>query len=283
MQKVNNHYRFFIMFSKNIIALKYRNITYTLLGDYMLYPFILTTLAGFATLLGTIPIFVKFKNKNNLIAAACSFASGVMICISIIDLIPEAIKYLNITYNGIITIILTFIFIFIGIIISLFMESIIDKTNKENSLYKVGLLSMIAIILHNIPEGIVTFIVSNKNIVLGISICLAIAMHNIPEGISIAIPIYYSTKSKLKAILYTFISALSELLGAIITYLFLAKYINDTILGLIFSFTAGVMIAISFEKLLPTSKTYNNKLANIFIIIGFIFMIFSLLLNNLIS
>ena len=63
---------------------------------------------------------------------------------------------------------------------------------------------MIVIVLHNIPEGIVTFIVSNKNIMLGISMCIAIALHNIPEGISIAVPIYYSTKSKKKAIFYTF-------------------------------------------------------------------------------
>ena len=76
------------------------------------------------------------------------------------------------------------------------LDNYIDKYNKENSLYKVGLLSMIAIILHNIPEGIVTFIVSNSNIILGLSICIAIALHNIPEGISIAIPLYYSTKSK---------------------------------------------------------------------------------------
>lgn len=118
---------------------------------------------------------------------------------------------------------------------------------------------------------------------LGLSICIAIAMHNIPEGISIAIPIYYSTKSKFKAILYTLISALSELVGAIITYLFLGKFINDMFLGLLFSFIAGIMIQISFSKLLPTGNDYNNKMAKIFFVIGFIFMIISLLLNNLFS
>ena len=249
----------------------------------MLYPFILTTLAGLATLLGTIPIFVKIKDKNKIISAACAFASGVMICVSIIDLIPESLRYLRQDYAGLILILLSFISILIGIITSLFLEKIVDNVSDNNNLFKVGILSMIVIILHNIPEGIVTFIVSNKNIMLGVSICIAIALHNIPEGISIAVPIYYSTNSKLKAIFYTFISAISELLGAILTYLFLAKYINDFILGLILSFTAGIMMQISFNKLLPTGNSYNTKLAKIFFIIGFIFMLLSLLLNSLIS
>lgn len=116
---------------------------------------------------------------------------------------------------------------------------------------------------------------------LGISLCIAIALHNIPEGISIAVPIYYSTKSKFKAILYTLISSLSELAGAIITYLFLKKIINDMIIGYILSFTAGIMIQISFNKLLPTGSSYDKKNTRIFFIIGFIFMIVSLLLNSL--
>lgn len=262
---------------------KTKLITYILLGDNVLYPFILTTLAGFATLIGTLPIFVKIKDKNKIISASCAFASGVMICVSILDLVPESFRYLRNNYTGIILILLAFISIIIGIIVSFFLEKIVDMTNDNNNLFKVGILSMIVIILHNIPEGIVTFIVSNKNIMLGLSICIAIALHNIPEGISIAIPIYYSTKSKFKAIIYTFISAISELVGAIITYLFLAKYISDIILGLILSFTAGIMMQISINKLLPTGNNYNPKLAKIFFIIGFSFMMFSLLLNSLIS
>lgn len=245
----------------------------------MLYPFILTTLAGLSTMLGTIPIFIKIKNENKLIASACSFASGVMLSVSIFDLIPESLKYINSSFN----IIIVIIFITIGIIISFLIDKTVDTINNNNNLFKVGILSMIVIILHNIPEGIITFIVSNKNIFLGLSICISIAIHNIPEGISIAIPIYYSTKSKYKAILYTLLSSLSELFGAIITYLFLSKYINNYIIGIILSITAGIMIQISINKLFPTGNNYNKKQANIFFIIGFIFMIFSLLLNNLIS
>ena len=246
----------------------------------MFYSFLLTTIAGLSTLFGTIPIFLKIKNEDKLIASACAFASGVMLSISIFDLIPESLKYLKI--NNLFSSIMIVIFITIGIVFSFIIDKTVDRINSNN-LFKVGILSMIVIILHNIPEGIITFIVSNKNIVLGISICVSIAIHNIPEGISIAIPIYYSTKSKIKAIFYTFVSALSELFGAIITYLFLSKYINNTIIGIILDITAGIMIQISINKLLPTGNSYNKNKASIFFIIGFIFMIFNLLLNNLIS
>lgn len=247
----------------------------------MFYPFLLTIVAGLSTLLGTIPLFIKIKNKDLIISAACSFASGVMISISILDLIPESINHLN-NFNPIITIIICFIFLMIGIILAMLLDTYINKISQQSSLYKVGILSMIAIILHNIPEGIVTFIVSNKNILLGISLCIAISLHNIPEGISIAIPLYYSTKSKKRALLYTFISAISEPLGAVLAYLFIAKFITNTSLGMIFAFIAGIMIQISVNKLLPTGNKYNKSISYIFFVIGFLVMLLSLYLNSIV-
>ena len=185
---------------------------------------ILTTIAGLSTLLGTIPIFIN--KKNNIIISALSFAAGVMITVSIIDLIPEAVNYIEKTIMPFPTIIITSIFIVIGIIISMTIDKYINM-KREGELYKIGLISMIAIIMHNIPEGIITYLSSETNIKLGISLTIAIALHNIPEGITIAIPIYYSTKSKIKAITYTLISALSEPLGALLTMLFLKKIANN--------------------------------------------------------
>lgn len=235
--------------------------------------FLLTTLAGFSTILGVIPILFKIKNKDNIIVSSLSFASGVMLCVSITDLIPESIIMLNNYFNGISVILLSFAFIILGIIIS----SLIDKylpTKVNDNLYKVGIISMLAIILHNIPEGIATFISTTKDTSLGISLATSIALHNIPEGISISIPIYYSTKSKFKALFYTFLSALSEPLGAIITYLFLLPYVNNILLGLLFSFIAGIMIQISLTELLKESISYNKPtLTKVFFLIGIIFML----------
>lgn len=240
--------------------------------------FLLTTLAGFSTMLGVIPIFIKLRDENQIITASLAFAAGVMICVSITDLIPESILMLENYYNGFITVLLVFLFLLIGIVVSSFIDKVFPTnpivSNSHVSLYKVGIISMVAIILHNLPEGIATFISTTKDTSLGISLAVAIALHNIPEGISISVPIYYSTKSKIKAIFYTFISAMSEPLGAILTYLFLFPFINNVVLGLLFAFIAGIMIQISLTELIPTAQNYSYpKITKIFFIIGVIFML----------
>ena len=234
--------------------------------------FILTTLAGLSTLIGTIIIFINKNKSNKIIAASLSFASGVMITVSIIDLIPETITYLHTTFKTFPTIILTLIFICIGIILSMTIDKYVTPNRKEE-LYKIGIISMLAIILHNIPEGIATFLSTESNLKLGLSLTIAIALHNIPEGISISVPIYYSTGSKLKAFIYTLISGLSEPLGALLAHLFLSKIINNNIMGLLMGIIAGIMIQISIYELLPTSLKYKDKKTTIiFFLIGILFM-----------
>ena len=114
--------------------------------------FFLTTIAGFSTMLGTIPIFIKLKNESKIIAGSLSFAAGVMICVSVIDLIPESISMLENNYSGILTIVLVFLFMLVGILLSSLIENKLYFSDNDVSLYKVGIISMIAIILHNIPE-----------------------------------------------------------------------------------------------------------------------------------
>lgn len=236
--------------------------------------FLLTTMAGLSTMLGTIPIFIKLKNESKIIAGSLAFAAGVMICVSITDLIPESIMMLEDNYNGLMTVFLVFIFLMLGMIVSSVIDKAMPTSTKDVPLYKVGIISMLAIILHNLPEGIATFISTTKDTALGISLAIAIALHNIPEGVSISVPIYYSTKNKGRSLFYTFISALSEPLGALLTYLFLLPFINDIILGLLFAFIAGIMIRISFTELLPTSSNYKEeKITKIFFVIGVVFML----------
>lgn len=235
-----------------------------------IYAFILTLIAGLSTLIGSFLIFIK--RNNNIIIFSLAFASGVMIFVSLFDLIPESFILLSNKYNLFLSILLIAIFFCIGVIISMTIDKYIPT--NSNKLYRVGVISMLAIMLHNIPEGIVTFIAINTNIKFGITLFVAIALHNIPEGISISIPIYYGTNNKKKALFYTFISGISEFIGAIITYLFLQKYINDnTTLSLLFSIIGGLMIHISLYELIPTSLKYkNNKLTALAFIMGFIIM-----------
>ena len=125
---------------------------------------------------------------------------------------------------------------------------------------------MIAIILHNIPEGILTFIATNLNVKFGLSLTLAIAMHNIPEGIAISVPIYYSTGNKFKTFLYVLVSSLSEPFGALLSFLFFKQLNNQLFLGIVFSLVCGIMIYISLFELLKESKKY------LFFTLGIIFM-----------
>lgn len=245
--------------------------------------FVLTFIAGFSTMLGTIFIFIKSRNHDKIILSSLAFAAGVMITVSITDLVPESISLLNDNLKGTSTIIISFLSVILGVIISMLIDYYLpDKPTynvKDKGLYKVGFISMIAIILHNIPEGIATFIATSSDITLGISLAIAIAMHNIPEGISISVPIYYSTNSKSKALLYTGVSALSEPFGAILAYLFLRNIMNDIILGILFSLIAGIMLQISFCELIPTARKYNyKKYFYLFFVIGIIFMLIKFLI-----
>lgn len=244
-----------------------------------MFAFLLTILAGLSTMIGTIVIFIKRKNYDNIILSSLAFAAGVMITVSVTDLVPESILLLREDLSTISTILISFLGIILGVVISMLIDYYLPdrpiNNTRDKSLFKVGIISMIAIILHNIPEGIATFVATNSDINLGISLAVAIAMHNIPEGISVSVPIYHSTGSKSKAFLYTFISALSEPFGALITFLFLKNFMNDLILGILFSVIAGIMIQISFCELLPTARKYKNyKYMIIFFVFGVLFMLF---------
>lgn len=222
--------------------------------------FIITTLAGLSTLFGMIPILFTIRNKEKLITFALSFSAGVMITVSILDLIPESVHYLLVSNKLFPSVILSFIFITLGIICSNFIDKEMETGQKYSSkLYKLGLISMLAIMMHNIPEGIATFLSYEKNTSLGITLAISIALHNIPEGISIAIPIFYATGKKRKAFFYTFLSALSEPLGALLAYFFLSKFITPMLMGLLLSMIAGIMIHISCYELLPNAKSSRDS------------------------
>lgn len=120
---------------------------------------------------------------------------------------------------------------------------------------------MLAIGLHNFPEGIATFMAGYEDITLGISIAVAIALHNIPEGIAVAMPIYFAIGSKSKAVKYTLLSGIAEPIGALLAFLVLRPFINDFVLGVIFCAVAGIMIYISIEELIPSSRQYGHDRA----------------------
>lgn len=234
-------------------------------------PFLLSFLASISTTLGVIPIIFKFKNIYRIINIALSFAAGIMLSVSILDLIPESISMINISF-------LTILYMLISFNIGFIVSSILNKKIRvENGLYRVGVITLLGIIMHNIPEGVATYLAASKDITLGINLTVAIAMHNIPEGIGIAIPIYFSTKSKTKAFLYTLISGLSELFGTCIGIFIKSNSFIPYLLIVI----AGIMIHIALYDLLPQSLRYKNiKHTIISSGVGVVVMIISVILTK---
>jgi ZIP family zinc transporter len=125
-------------------------------------------------------------------------------------------------------------------------------------LYRMGVLSAVAIAVHNFPEGLATFLTALQDIKLGLPIAIAIAIHNIPEGIAVSVPIYHATGSRRKAFKFSFLSGLAEPLGALVGFLLLLPFMNDLVFGFMFAAVAGIMVFISIDNLLPAAREYGE-------------------------
>ncbi len=243
----------------------------------MLYPLLISTIAGFSTMFGALIILFKFKEKNinKLIVLSLSLSSIIMIGISITELIPAS--FFHILFSvGIVK--GQYVILFTSLLGYLIIIVINKLMNNNDKLYKLGILSLIALIIHNLPEGIATFMASYKDVHLGVKLAISIILHNIPEGLAIAVPIYYSTKSKVKAFKFSLLASLAEPIGALITYIFLKNYITDTFLYIILLFVGVTMITLAIRELFPKAISYNNKqYVNIGVIMGIIIIILNFL------
>ncbi len=217
---------------------------------------ILTLISGLSTSLGNIPLLINKKYKNQILTYSLSLSFTTIFLISAIDLIPNAILLKKEEPK-----ILLFIVSLALIIIGYTIVKIIDKLNKKgNKLYEVGILSAISLIIHNIPEGVICAITSIIDQKIGLKMIFLIMLHNIPEGICISLPIYYGSNNKIKAITYTTISGLGEVIGAILTITLLKQYITNTLLYIILLITSGIMIYLSYKLFKQTIKLSKNKL-----------------------
>eukprot|EP01023_Acetabularia_acetabulum_P005737 TRINITY_DN1235_c0_g3_i1.p1 TRINITY_DN1235_c0_g3~~TRINITY_DN1235_c0_g3_i1.p1 ORF type:complete len:340 (+),score=88.85 TRINITY_DN1235_c0_g3_i1:180-1199(+) len=166
-----------------------------------------------------------------------------------------------------------------NVVQSVVVTSLIE--DDHHSLKKMGLLTALAIFIHNLPEGLATFLAALASPVSGIAIAFAIAIHNIPEGICVAMPVYYATGSRWKGFLWAFFSGLSEPIGGLLGYFVLyGDNMSDLVYGILFTMVAGMMVYISIRELVPTALKYdpNDKYTTKFIFLGMVIMAASLLL-----
>ena len=249
------------------------------MNETIVFAIILSLLAGLSTVIGSFLSFFIKNNNYKFLSFILAFSAGVMILLSLTELIVESNMFLKYDFNNIVAIIMTFLFFLIGIILIYILNKIIPENNftdKEGKLIRIGIFTCIALAIHNFPEGILTFTSTIKDYSLGILITISIALHNIPEGIAISMPIYYGTKKRKKAFFYSFIAGLFEPLGAILTFLILMPFLNSTIFGIVFAIVAGIMTYISMFEIFPNAFKYNKKMSLLGFVIGLIFMYLSI-------
>lgn len=200
-----------------------------------------------------------------------AFAGGVMLAISFLELIPESVNISSIWIS------------IAGIIFGSLMMYVVDKTiphihpemceqEQGHKLRKTALYLIIGIFIHNFPEGMAIALGTVTEIKSSIVIALAIAIHNIPEGICTSAPYFHVTKKRLKSFLVSSSTAIPILLG----FLFanqLYKYISNTMVGFIVGATAGLMIYITADEIIPSSCCRTTDHKTIFsLILGILFV-----------
>lgn len=262
----------------------------------ILFAFALTLFAGLSTGIGSLIGLLSKKFNPKLLTISLGFSAGVMIYVSFVEIFVKAKGSLTLAMGEKTGYLLTVIAFFTGILIIALIDKLIPSyenphemnlaekfegftETERRRLMRMGLFSALAIAIHNFPEGLATFMSGLTNPTLGISIAVAIAVHNIPEGLAVSAPIFYATKSKKKAFFLSFLSGLSEPVGALLGYFLLRSIFTDATFGLIFAAVGGIMVYISLDELLPTAEEYGeHHLAIGGLIAGMLVMAVSLLL-----
>jgi ZIP family zinc transporter len=220
--------------------------------------FLLTTLAGLSTGIGSAIAYGIRKPKLTYLSVLLGFSAGVMIYISFVELLGSAIEeigFLNANlafFGGIVT-----IFLVDRLIPHIHVD--VQKDTEKGSLEYAGMMTAVGIALHNFPEGMAVLAVTLASPEFGIPIALAIAIHNIPEGISVSVPIYYATGNRRKAFFYSVLSGISEPIGALVGYLILLPFLTPVILASTLAYVGGIMVFICFDELIPVANQYGEQ------------------------
>ncbi len=239
----------------------------------VLLAFGLTALAGLATGIGSAMALVAKRTSRRFLSASLGFSAGVMIYVSFVEILAKARKSLVDSQGelwGSWTAVLAF---FGGILVILVIDRLVpsyenphtpreveemSRGRRDPDLLRMGLLTAVALAIHNFPEGLATFSAALSDPAIGVSIAVAIAIHNIPEGISVAVPIHAATGSRKKAFWLSFLSGAAEPVGALVGYAILRPFFSPVTFGLLFASVAGIMVFVSLDELLPTAKKFDS-------------------------
>jgi ZIP family zinc transporter len=257
---------------------------------------LLSTIAGLSTTIGSFIAFFLGKPSNKAISFIMGFSAGVMILVSFVELLQEGINTNGMLAGTMFFLLGMGIMFLIDMGVSHYYEfeddAFLEDDSKltynhrrhgkhdpghdpkhgqerrhrhnhhspqQNQLRKTSLLVTLGVFIHNFPEGMATFIGTLKEFELGLLITIAIALHNIPEGIAVAATVSSSSDSKVKPFLWSFVSGISEPIGALAVGFFLFPFISDELLGAMLSVVGGFMVYISLDELLPMSRSLGKE------------------------
>lgn len=260
----------------------------------------LTLAAGLSTGLGSAIAFFARRTNFRLLSIATGFSAGVMLWVSFVDILPKAQRALESARGPREGAWLAVGAFFLGILLILAIDRLVpgDENPHEvrtalelasldearslpvaSKLRRTGTALAIAIAIHNFPEGLATFLSALDDPKVGLAIAIAVAFHNIPEGVSVAVPIFYATGRRRWAFAWSFLSGLAEPLGAVVGYLVLRPFLTPAVMGVLFGSVAGIMVYISLDELLPTSRAFGEGHDSLYgLLLGMGAMALSLLL-----
>lgn len=243
-----------------------------------------TLLLGVFILIGALLAF-SVKKKEKVVDFSIGLALGVMVMLSILDLLPEIIEHLGLKH----------IYIFlIGIIAGYYLLRLLDKfipdhdhEDKANlnkgelreNLIHIGIVTSLALVLHNIVEGMAVYGTILSDTKLGVAVTIGIGFHNIPLGMVIAATFHQSNENLWKTITIISMVSLSTFLGGLIMFFLNISTINPVILGTLLSITLGMLVYITIGELIPRIReSKNRKVCYIGMLVGLMFLLVSTLL-----
>lgn len=250
----------------------------------------LTLLAGLATGVGSIMALFAKQTNTKFLAGSLGFSAGVMLYVAMVEIYSKSKTYLAAASGEIGGACYAALFFFVGIVLIGIIDFVVPSTdgdigslspqkNNRDSLKRMGFMTALAIGIHNFPEGLATFTSALRDPHLGVAIAVAIAIHNIPEGIATSAPIFFATGNRKRAFGISFISGMTEPIGALIGYLILRPFFNDFVFGALFAVVAGIMVFIAIEELLPMARELEKSRVTIIgAVVGMMVMAVSLLL-----
>jgi ZIP family zinc transporter len=225
-------------------------------------------------IIGSIIGIIK-KPSTTFMYNLLSFTAGVMLTLAFVNLIPQSIQLSS------------FIICIVGILLGAVVMYIVDKSiahihpelvcqEQGKNIKRTAIYLIIGIFLHHFPEGIAIALGGAVSASGSLTIAIALAVHDIAEGICTSAPYYYCNNDKWHSFLVSSSTVIPTLLGFFLGYFLLAN-ISLVVAGLIMGMTAGIMIYISSDELIPASSF---KLSNHSTIFSLIFGILLVLLLN---